>query len=67
MVAGDVGVQLEVLGDLGRLHAVRRGPHEEVDLAPGGVAERARDRDDRGRELVRAQVGRTHGGILPTP
>ena len=41
VVAGDVRVEREVLGDLGGLHAVGAGPHEEVDLAAGRVAEGA--------------------------
>ena len=65
VVAGDVGVEREVLGDLrggdaGR--AVAAGAaHEEVDLAPGGVAERVRDGRHRGVELLGRE--RVDGGV----
>ena len=56
VVAGDVGVQREVLGDLGgRRTPSRRAAHEEVDVAAGRVAEGAGDGGDRGAELVRTQ------------
>ena len=42
VVAGDVRVQGELLGDLGGLDAVRVGADEEVDVPPGRVAEGGR-------------------------
>ena len=54
VVAGDVGVQGEALGDLGRGHAVGRAPHEEVDVAAGRVAEGGGDRRD-GRSRTRPE------------
>ena len=43
-------------------HAVGMGADEEVDVAAGGVAEGAGDGGDRGRELVRSEVGRWSRG-----
>ena len=40
----------------------RRRAHEEVDVAPGRVAEGAGDRGDRGAELVRGEVFGGHAG-----
>ncbi len=51
VVARNVGVQIELDGHLGGAHAVVVA-HVQVDPAPGGIAERARDRGDRGGELV---------------
>ena len=60
VVAGHVGVQVEALGHLGGGDPGRRSPvgrrcgvHEEVDLAPGGVAEGRGDGGDRRGELGR--------------
>ena len=64
VVAGDVRVEREVLGHLGGLHAVGVGPHEQVDLAAGRVAEGRRDGGDGGRELVRSEFGRGHGRVF---
>ena len=65
VVAGDVGVELELLGHLGRGDAPLGVVGEEVDLPPGGVAEGAGDRADRGTELIRRQSRLSHPGILP--
>ena len=67
MVAGDVGVQREVLGDLaGGDAGGARVAGEEVDLAAGRVAEGVRDRADRRVELVCGEgFGRPSGLILP--
>ncbi len=66
VVAGDVGVQLEVLGDLGRGDAVGGVAHEEVDLAPGGITERVRDRADDGVNSSGLSASSTAtAGILP--
>jgi hypothetical protein len=58
VVASDVGVERERLRDLrggdpavADLGDVAAVAHEEVDLAPGGVAEGGGDRRDRRREL----------------
>ena len=61
VVAGDVRVQTELLGDLRRGDALRAVVGEEVDLAPGRITERRRDRRDRGRERPRGQHGRLAG------
>ena len=61
-----LGWRANPLGDLGRGRALGAGPHEEVDVAAGGIAEGGGDgRDGRG-ELVRREVGVRHVGILPT-
>ena len=54
VVAGDVGVEREPLGDLGRGHAVGAGADEQVDVAAGRVTEGAGDGGDGGGELVRS-------------
>ena len=57
VVAGDIGVELEVLGHrAGGDAGVPGVAGEEVDLAPGGVAERVGDRADDGVELVRGEA-----------
>ena len=56
VVARDVGVEVEVLGDRARGDAAGRLAHEEVDLTPGGIAEGVGDRADDGVELVGAQA-----------
>ena len=66
VVAGDVGVQREPLGDLGRGRAVGAGADEQVDVTAGGVAEGRGHGGDGRRELVRSEVGVRHMGILPT-
>ena len=65
VVASDVRVELEPLGDVcgGDTALVLVG--EEVDLAARRIAERARDRGDDGRELAWSECRRVHAGILP--
>ena len=65
VVAGDVGVQVELAGDLGRGDAVGVLTGEQVDLAPGGVAERRGDGRDRRREVGGGEWGPIHLGIVP--
>src|SRR5882672_7518041 len=62
MVAGDVGVELEMLRHLGRLRAVGRRADEEVDVPAGGIAEGAGDGGNRGSELVRGEIFVCHAG-----
>src|SRR3546814_4524204 len=66
VVAGDVRVEQELLGDIGGRHATARlalgiglaaGVHEQVDLAPSWVAERRGDRRYGGGELRRCERG----------
>ena len=50
VVAGDVGVEVELLGHRAGGDTGRAGvPREEVDLTSGGIAERVRDRAQAGR------------------
>ena len=51
MVAGHIGVQIELLGRLACGDAIGVLVGEEVDLASGGVAEGRGDRSDRRSEL----------------
>ena len=71
VVAGDVGVELEVLGDLAGGDAGGAGvAGEQVDLAAGRVTERVGDRAHHRVELVGGEgFGRLRSatGILPTP
>ena len=63
VVAGDVGMEGEPGRHLGG-RGPRVGPDEEIDLAPGRVAERGGHRGDRGGELAvglgRGRSGRRH-------
>ena len=47
-----------LFGDLRGPHPVGGGPHEQVDVATGRIAEGARDRGDRRAELVGVERGR---------
>jgi len=59
VVAGDVGVQLEALGDLCGGDAAPRIAHEQVHVAPRRIAESTRDRGDSRGELRRREGGRS--------
>ena len=66
VVAGHVGVEVEPLGDLARRQALGVLVGEEVDLAPGRIAERRGDRRDRRGELGWTEGLAGHLSILPT-
>ena len=67
VVARDVGMHVELLGDLRRGDASLTFTGKEVDRAPGGIPEGGRDGRDRGGERTRGEVGglARHIGILP--
>ena len=72
VVAGDVGVQAELLGHLRRGDAVADLAGEQVDAAPGRIAERVGDRRHGGRERAvshasPASGGTRHGGAASRP
>ena len=62
MVARDVGMQAESLGDLAGGGTRLAGlPYEQVDLPPRGIAERVGDRTDHRVELVGGETGLGEG------
>ena len=65
VVAGDVGMELEALRDLGGRNARLARADEEVDVAPGGIAECRGHRRHRGGELLGGEAGLGHAPILP--
>src|SRR5690606_3509918 len=65
VVTGDVGVQVEVLGDGRGGHTVLVLVDEQVDLASGRIAERRGHGGDDRREVGRGQGRTLHAGIVP--
>ena len=63
--SGDVRVQVELLRDLGRRHAVGLSVGEEIDLPARGIAEGRGDRGDRRGELGATERWHDREPMLP--
>ena len=59
VVPGHICVQVEMLGGLGCRDAVVAGVGEQEDVATSRIAERCRDRRDRGRKLGGREITST--------